>query len=64
MRILVPKNVVIELQKNQEVHEYANYKMIELYITTQNLETSKTTISYTLPNPSCKKYTYKFLKQP
>jgi hypothetical protein len=64
VRILIPKNTIVQTAKNQNVYDYWNYKILELYITTQNLETSKTTISYTISNPDCQKYTYKFFKQP
>ncbi|MDR0772151.1 MAG: hypothetical protein LBF15_03820 [Candidatus Peribacteria bacterium] len=63
-RILLPKNAIVSPQNNQKVIEYPNYKIVEVYITTRNLETSRTTISYTLPNPNCDNYTYKFFKQP
>jgi len=41
-----------------------NYKIVELYINTEKLETSLNTISYVLKNPNCTPYTYKFFKQP
>ncbi|MDR2640203.1 MAG: hypothetical protein LBC61_02485 [Candidatus Peribacteria bacterium] len=62
--MLLPKNAIVSLQDNQKVIEYDNYKIVELYVKTQNLETSKTTISYVLLNPKCEEYSYKFFKQP
>jgi len=41
-----------------------NYKIVELYINTEKLETSLNTISYVLQNQNCIPYTYKFFKQP
>jgi hypothetical protein len=64
VRVLIPKDTIVQTQNNQKVYEYENYKVVELYITTQNLETSRNSISYTILNPNCEKYSYKFFKQP
>jgi len=64
VRVLIPKNAVVNLQKNQKEFEFDTYKIVELYIDTEKLETSLNTISYVIDNPNCDKYTYKFFKQP
>jgi len=64
VRVLIPKNTVINLQKNQKEYEFDTYKIVELYIDTEKLETSLNSISYMIQNPNCEKYTYKFFKQP
>ncbi len=64
LRIIIPKNAKINLEKWQNVIEYDNYKIVELYTKTEKLETSLNTISYELENPDCEKYSYKFFKQP
>ncbi|NVP17720.1 DUF4012 domain-containing protein [Candidatus Gracilibacteria bacterium] len=63
-RILLPKNALVNISSGQKVYEMENYKVVELYINTEKLETSLNTISYVLKNPNCTPYTYKFFKQP
>ncbi|MDD2907364.1 MAG: DUF4012 domain-containing protein [Candidatus Gracilibacteria bacterium] len=63
VRVIIPKNTSVNLAKGQKVIDYDNYKIVELYINTEKLETSLNTISYIIDNPSCEKYTYKFFKQ-
>lgn len=63
-RILLPKNAIVSEKKWQKVYEMENYKIVELYINTEKLETSLNSISYVLENPNCSDYTYKFFKQP
>lgn len=64
VRVLLPKNSIINTEKNQKVYDFDTYKIVELYINTDKLETSLNSISYTINNPNCDKYTYKFFKQP
>lgn len=64
VRVLIPKNAIVNLQKNQKEYEFDTYKIVELYIDTEKLETSLNSISYVIDNPNCDKYTYKFFKQP
>lgn len=64
VRVLLPRYAIVEPKQNQMVFEFNNYKIVELYITTQKLETSKNVIEYTIPNPNCADYSYKFFKQP
>ena len=61
---MIPKNAIVNLQKNQKEYEFDTYKIVELYIDTEKLETSLNSISYVIDNPNCDKYTYKFFKQP
>lgn len=64
VRVLIPKNAIVNLQKNQKEYEFDTYKIVELYIDTEKLETSLNSISYVIDNSNCDKYTYKFFKQP
>lgn len=64
VRILIPSSAEVILDKNQTLYDMWKYKIIELYINTEKLETSLTTINYTINNPNCDKYSYKFFKQP
>jgi len=64
LRVLVPKNSTVYPSNNQRVFNFLNYKIVELYTHTRNLETSKYTIRYNIKNPNCEDYSYKFLKQP
>ncbi len=64
VRVLLPKNAIINIDKNQKIYDFDTYKIVELYINTDKLETSLNSVSYTINNPNCDKYTYKFFKQP
>lgn len=64
LRILIPKNSEVILGEWQKVSETENYKIIELYTLTKPWETINYSINYILKNNDCKKYTYKFYKQP
>ena len=61
---MIPKNTEVFPMEWQKVLEYEKYKIVELYISTQKLETSKRTIQYIVKNNECKEYSYKFFKQP
>lgn len=63
LRVLIPKNSEVLPSVWQTVYDYDNYKVVELYVTTQKLETSKNIIQYTIKNPECDDYSYKFFKQ-
>ena len=64
VRIILPENAQITPQESVEVVEYGSRKWVEFFLDTQLQETSFFTLNYSLPNPSCKPYTYMFYKQP
>lgn len=62
-RIVLPKDIELELKEWWNLYKYDDFNVLELYILTRKLETSKTIINYKLINNNCNKYTYKFYKQ-
>lgn len=64
LRVLIPKYAQVNLKYNQKLIEEKYYNIVETYITTRKLETTKTIIEYNIPNPNCHNYSYKFFKQP
>ena len=64
LRLMIPKNAEVYPEPGQNVIEYNNYKIVELYVATEKLQTSKNSVQYTIKNPECKPYSYKFFKQP
>ncbi len=64
MRVIVPKDAIIN-NTNVVVTNYKDRgKSVSFYMNTPVWETSHFTIDYTIPNPNCQIYNYKFYKQP
>lgn len=64
VRIILPENAQITPQKNMEIVDYGKRKGIEFFLTTPEQQASYYAFSYTLPNPSCKPYSFILYKQP
>jgi len=46
------------------VNKYKNTTVVDFYMNTRALETTNYNIEYKIKNKNCKKYNYKFFKQP
>lgn len=64
MRVLLPKDAKILPQKNMSIVQKDTYQEVQFYLSTSPTSQTNYTISYTLPNPSCLPYSYRFIKQP
>ena len=64
VRVLLPKNAIIEKNKNISISELDNHQLVEFYTNTRRLEKVSQVINYTLPNKSCEEYSFKLYKQP
>ncbi len=64
LRILLPKNIEVNLQDWQTFIEYDKYNIISLYTYVRKMETGTNTINYRILNPDCIDYSYKYYKQP
>jgi hypothetical protein len=63
VRIVLPKNAVIETQPNLTIQKFENYQLVDFYTHTRRLETITNTINYTIPNKNCRKYDFSLYKQ-
>lgn len=63
VRIVVPKEAIIK-NNNLVVREYPETKVLEFYMDTPRFESSYFVLNYSLPNSECRKYDFKFFKQP
>jgi hypothetical protein len=65
IRIVLPKQAIIEKNQDIEIIETENYKIVEWFIRIKRLESNSFSIKYTIPNNDCNiKYNYNFYKQP
>lgn len=64
LRLVLPKNAIIEKTDTIEIIEWENTKIVEWFIKTKRFETNNFTIKYYIPNKDCNiKYNYNFYKQ-
>ena len=64
IQVVLPKNSIINKKEFFDIREKNNTKIIQFYTTTRRLESINHTIEYSLPNPECTPYDFKFYKQP
>ena len=65
VRVILPKNAVITPQQDIiNIVEHKRWKTVEFYIKTPAWGESIYTIWYQIPNPDCKSYDFKLVKQP
>lgn len=63
VRILLPKNAEIQWFNWATINSFNNSSYIDFYMFTNPWETKSYDIKYTLKNPECRKYDFKFYKQ-
>lgn len=64
VRVLIPKNAVVEPTPWVSVKDEEWYKEVSFYIKTEPKEVKNVQFTYSLKNDSCNKYTYALYKQP
>lgn len=64
VRILLPKEAIIEPTEWMNIEEFDTFKKIDYYQNTRVLESTNFNIKYKLPNKDCKNYNFKLYKQP
>lgn len=64
IRIVIPDKAQVKSSQLYTVSEQSWHKIVSFYLETKPKEISNFQISYTLPNDSCKPYTYQLFKQP
>lgn len=63
VRLILPKNSLIEEKENVVIREYKEIKVAEFYLKTKRKQTINFDINYTIINESCEPYSYAFYKQ-
>lgn len=63
LRVLLPKNSIIQEKENQTVEKFDDFNYIDLFTEVSPWETKDYNISYKIINPECKKYNFKLYKQ-
>lgn len=63
VRIVLPKDSIIK-NKNVEVKNYPNTRVVEFFMETPRFESTYFVLSYLIPNTECNNYDYSFYKQP
>ncbi len=63
IKLMLPKNAIIEENKNYVIEETPTVKYVKFYIQTNRFETRSMTIKYKLPNTNCQKYSFNLYKQ-
>lgn len=64
VRVLLPKDAIVEKKAWMNINKYSQATVVDFYINTRLLETTNFDINYKIPNKECKPYNYKFYKQP
>lgn len=64
VRVLLPKNVIVEIKEWMNIQKFDTFQQVDYYQTTRLLESTHYDIKYKLPNPKCTEYSYKLYKQP
>jgi len=64
VRVLLPKESIIEKSKKYLIHKLDKFTMVDFFLNTRKTETTNFNINYTIINKKCKKYNYIFYKQP
>lgn len=64
IRVVLPKNIIIENQKWLNINKYKNTTVVDFYINTRLLEESNYNFNYKILNKECLEYSYKLYKQP
>jgi hypothetical protein len=60
---MLPKNAIIEENKNYVIEETPTVKYVKFYIQTNRFETRSMTVKYRLSNTNCQKYSFNLYKQ-
>ncbi len=63
IRVIIPNDALVEKSKNIVVEKDEQKQSINFYLKTDVGQESSFDINYSIPNPSCKKYDFTFLKQ-
>lgn len=63
VKVMLPKNAIIEENRNYKIEETESVKYVNFYMQTNRFETKSTVIKYKLPNKECKKYSFNLYKQ-
>lgn len=63
VRVVLPKNAIIEKKKWMNINTHSQATVVDFYINTRLLETTNFEIDYIIPNRECKPYDFKFYKQ-
>lgn len=63
VKVMLPKNAIIEENRNYKIEETESVKYVNFYMQTNRFETKSTLIKYRLPNKECKKYSFNLYKQ-
>jgi hypothetical protein len=64
IRVLIPKNSIVNNNSKLKVKEFENYKEVSFFLNTNSLFESNFSFDYNILNPECKNYNYIFIKQP
>jgi len=64
VRVVLPLNAIVEKKPNLNINKYEKATVVDFYQNTRVLETTNFNIKYKIPNRDCKKYDFKFYKQP
>lgn len=64
IRVLIPKNSIINNNSKLKIKEFENYKEVSFFLNTNSLFESNFSFDYNILNPECKNYNYIFIKQP
>ncbi len=63
VRILLPKNAIVEKSSNYEIMNTNNYMVVDFFHSTRKNEITEFNLNYIIPNNECKKYDFTFYKQ-
>ena len=63
MRILLPKDAIIEKKDWMNITKTDNFQQVDYYQTTRLLELTNFDINYKIVNTKCEQYSYKLYKQ-
>ncbi|MDD5769680.1 MAG: DUF4012 domain-containing protein [Candidatus Gracilibacteria bacterium] len=64
IRVYIPANAIIKENPNIKITQFNDKKEISFYLNTDVGSSSNFYLDYIIPNPTCKKYNYVFVKQP
>lgn len=63
VKLMLPKNAIIEENRNYKIEETPTVKYVNFYMQTNRFETKNILINYKLPNNKCEKYSFNLYKQ-
>lgn len=64
IRVLIPKDAIIEENSKMTITDFQNYKEVSFFLNTDTLFDSNFKINYKIQNPECRSYNFEFVKQP